>query len=344
MPPIEPHAKLDAPLRACPFPTPLSLPRPVTGKSGDETEKGPVVIDDDWVVRKLAQIRRRSRNVDSAISLSGVHVSKEPTKTPATSTTSSSADPSTQASGNVPVQIGGLLTLQPLHTRETTGGGDSLHAEHNDNRLSLSLSPLPRLGEGAAGFFPPAPKTSGGECQTRTHDIGSKDGAVGQEGSGATPTSSSDLSDEIKSWRGDEVATRAVGGDGDPVVGENGRGKPSGGTVGEGLRPVGTQRASREKDEEDQHQRLRDVTPEERALSLPSSSVLAADGSGELGLVDRSARWGGGQHGTGKEKNEGGTVWSKRWVLGGAVGSDRSKPPGCWRSQLAAGVESSVQK
>lgn len=210
------------------------------------------------------------------------------------------------------MQIGGLVTLEPLLRRETAAGGDSLYAERTDKHLS----PLPRMGEGAAGFFPPAPNTSSGQYQH-----GSRDEAVGQEALGAAPTSSSGLSDEGTSRHGDKLTTRDGSGDSDSGVtaaAENCRGRRSGGTAGEGLRPTDTQLTYREKEEEHQRQYLRDVTPEERALSLPSSSVLAADGSGELGLAGRSARWGRAQSGDvkGKGKNEGGTVWSKRWVPG----------------------------
>lgn len=71
--------------------------------------------------------------------------------------------------------------------------------------------------------------------------------------------------------------------------------------------------------QEEQGRDSNDESSEERAASLPSSSVLATDGSGELGR--RSVRWrsvgpvppGGGGDDDGKGAADGrGTVWSKR--------------------------------
>lgn len=250
-------------------------------------------------------------------------VSKEPTTTPTASATPSNAGRTKKGSEHAPAQIGGLVTLQPLLPRGIAGGG-GLHPERNDKRLS----PLPRLGEGdgAVGFSLPAPETSGGQYLNGNNKIETRKGAIRQEGLSTMPTSSSssDLSDEVKSHRGGEGAAQGDGGDGDSVVAaaaENEGGRGAGSAAGEGLlRSADIRKASTETEGEKDHQDLHDVTPDERALSLPSSSLLAADGSGEIGLVGRSVRWSGddgrGADADGNSKIGGGTVWSKRWVFG----------------------------
>lgn len=109
---------------------------------GGSSESGPVVIDDDWVVRKLAQIRRRSRSIDSATgAMPGVqhgrtatgHTERVPKATAA-----ASADLVKSTRSAPPVRLGGMVTLQPLFQR-TAHGVESLHTDNSDDR---SLSPL----------------------------------------------------------------------------------------------------------------------------------------------------------------------------------------------------------
>lgn len=312
------------------------LPSNVTGNGGD-ADGSSVVIDDDWVVRKLAQIRRRSRNIDSAIPLSDLHVPRESATTLTASTTFNSADLTKQAAlGNAPAPTGGVVTLQPILPR-TKPSDESPYAERNDKRQA----PLPPLGEGAVDGFPSASNPSGGQHQNGNSDIERTEGAVGQEGSVMvlTPSSeSSDIAPSIttlhdghsgKSRNSDEVATSDDGGDASSVVAAkvaNGPDRRTDTTSRGGLRLADIQQAigiTEAEGEEHQHEHLCDVTPGERALSLPSSSLLAVDGSGELGLIGRSARWGGVHDADDNGKSEGRTVWSKRWVL---LSGDRQCP------------------
>lgn len=314
-----------------PFPAPVSLHRTLPGQDGDRV-KGPVVFDDDWVVKKFAQIRRRSRSIDSAIPLSFVQTPEKQAATATASpppTTSNSADRTTKASGNAPVQLEEGVTLQPLLPRASPSG-DGLDAESRDTRLS----PLPPLGDGAVGFFPPAPKTIVGLHNNKSHEIKGAERTILQESVVMMPTSSSNLSDIVpnrtinsqdrceRRLDGDEEVTHDDGADGDSVVAavpEDDRERRTGSAAGERIRPTeipqeSTDEGGRAK-EEQKEEHLRGVTPDERALSLPSSSLLVTDGSGELGLGGRSARWDAGQEDDGNGKTERGTVWSKRWVL-----------------------------
>lgn len=322
------------------------------------------MLDDDWVVRKLAQIRRRSRSIDSAMPTmptTGAYLPKNPRST-------SAGDDGAQNppdSENAPVRIGGLVTLQPLPQRATTST-ESGHAERGNQ---AATPPLPSGGDRLPQPFPlPSERRSeGGNGETgEAAEVAGCEGAISAvlTGSGSFSPGGSTAGDGRegrkaagrmtmkKSVEGDDedaagapVAegdrSRSVGSAITTVVGipEQEHTPPRGGaeesalsldtngfTAGDEPRRSSWQdRAERhaqsgpqqappspevnEQDEEGQPC-LREVTPEERALSLPNSSLLAADGSSDLGLSGRSVRWSGGN--TEGPKNGKESVWTKR--------------------------------
>ncbi len=323
----------------------------MTGEASG-AERGPVVLDDDWVVRKLAQIRRRSRNIDSAMPTTGSPLPREP-RSP--SATNGGAQNPTD-SENAPVRIGGVVTLQPLPPRTAT----SIGSRQTERENQVAPPPLPSGGDRLPQPFPlPSERRAkGGDGETAEAAGGAgREGAISTvlTGSGTSSPGGSTAGDGRKGGKapGRTVMEKRVeGGDEDAAGAPVARGDrsrsvrsatataaPRGGAEasapslgGNGFRAGYEPRRSLSQDAAERHTqpgpqqespspeqderdeegqpRLRDVTPEERAISLPNSSLLAADGSGELGFAGRRVRWSGGD--TEGRKNGKESVWTKR--------------------------------
>ncbi|CAB1120388.1 unnamed protein product [Ectocarpus sp. CCAP 1310/34] len=301
--------------------SPSSPPSTSSERKGKTGNSGPV-LDDDWVVRKFAQIRRRSRSIDSAIGdISGSHKQAQPS---APVVDARKISPNTH-----PMRIGGMVTLEPLLQRDTTDADDA-------GSLSTDRGVLPHLTQGGETLCP-LPMTSK-EYQGRHHDAihqTTVDDIVAAQadpqGSLLPPTNQDETNEDAPL---EPPGTPFVGAENfqawphvlpSPREGQHGTSAQA--AICEEDRPPVAQRATHE-ERLQQEGKLFDVSPEERALSLPSSSLVADDGSGELNPLGRSALWdargpvsAGGGRGTGLRGRcgqggavgaKGGTMWS-RW-------------------------------
>ncbi|CAM9969814.1 unnamed protein product [Ectocarpus sp. 6 AP-2014] len=301
--------------------SPCSPPSTSSERNGAMGDSGPV-LDDDWVVRKFAQIRRRSRSIDSAKGdISGLHKQAQPS-VPV-------VDARKTSPNNHPMRIGGMVTLEPLLQRDATAADDA-------GSLSTDSGVFPHLTQGGETLRP-LPLASR-QCQGQHHDAIDQttvDGIVvaqaDPQGSLLPPTNQDETNEDAPL----EPPGNPFGMAENFQAWPHGLPSPREGQHGTSAQPATCEQdrapvADRTTQEERllQEGKLFDVSPEERALSLPSSSLFADDGSGELDPLGRRALWDaggpastGGGRGTGLrgrsgqgrgEGAEGGTVWSRR--------------------------------
>ncbi|CAM9784751.1 unnamed protein product, partial [Ectocarpus fasciculatus] len=301
--------------------SPSSPPSTSSEQKGTIGDAGPV-LDDDWVVRKFAQIRRRSRSIDSAIGdISGLHKQAQPS-TPV-------VDARKTSPNNNPMRIGGMVTLEPLLQRDATAASDA-------GSLSTDSGILPHLPHGGETLrpLPLASREDQGQHHDAT-DQATVDDIVAPEeelqGNRLPPTSQDEKYEDPPL----ESPGNPFGGAEYTQPWPHVRPSPREGQHGISAQPATCEQdrapAARRATQEERLQqegKLFDVSPEERALSLPSSSLVADDGSGELHPLGRSALWdargpasAGGGRGTGLDGRsgqggsagaEGGTLWSRR--------------------------------
>ncbi|CBN73926.1 hypothetical protein Esi_0009_0056 [Ectocarpus siliculosus] len=301
--------------------SPSSPPSTSSERNGTMGNSGPV-LDDDWVVRKFAQIRRRSRGIDSAIGdISGLHKQAQPS-VPVVDARKTS--PNTH-----PMRIGGMVTLEPLLQRDATATDDA-------GSLSTDSGVFPHLTQ-SGETLRPLPLASR-ECQGQHHDAIDQttvdDTVVAQadpQGSLLPPTNQDETGEDTQLEPPGNPFGAAENFQAWPHVlpspreGQHGTSAPP--AICEQDRAPVADRATREERLLEEG-KLLEVSPEERALSLPSSSLVADDGSGELDPLGRRALWdargpvsAGGGRGTGLRGRsgqgrgagaEGGTVWSRR--------------------------------
>lgn len=292
--------------------------------AGTMGNSGPV-LDDDWVVRKFAQIRRRSRSIDSAIGdISGLHKQAQPS-VPV-------VDARKTSPNNHPMRIGGMVTLEPLLQRDATAADDA-------GSLSTDSGVFPHLTQGGETLRP-LPLASR-EYQGQHHDALDQttvDDIVAAQadpqGSLLPPTNQDETNEDAPL----EPPGNRFGGAENfqawphvlPSPRERQHGTSAQPATCELDRAPVAERSTQE-ERLQQEGKIFDVSPEERALSLPSSSLVADDGSGELDPLGRRALWdargpvsAGGGRGTGLRGRsgqgrgagaEGGTVWSRRCVI-----------------------------
>ncbi|CAM9177383.1 unnamed protein product, partial [Ectocarpus sp. 12 AP-2014] len=301
--------------------SPSSPPSTSSERKGTTGSSGPV-LDDDWVVRKFAQIRRRSRSIDSAKGdISGLRKQAQPSA-PVVDVRETS--PNTH-----PMRIGGMVTLEPLLQRDATAADDA-------GSLSTNSGVSPYLTQGGETVCP-LPLTSR-ECQGQHHDAidqATVDDIVAAQADpqGSLPPPANH--DETNEDAPLEPPETPFGGAENfqawphvlPSPREGQHGTSAQAAIYEQDRPPVAQRATQEERLHQEGKRF-DVLPEEKALSLPSSSLVADNGSGELDPLGRSALWdsrgpvsAGGGRGPGLRGRcgqggaagaEGGTVWSRR--------------------------------